>query len=72
MKKYPYLQVDVFEEGNTYPAVSHIFYGETTVEAQEYFKAHMKTDSFLRAAVHTGRYKGMRVKVGMSGYHGDE
>jgi len=68
--KYPYIQVDIYES-DMYPVVTHIFYGKTTEEARGYFKAHMKTDSFLRAAVNTGCYKGMRVRVGISGYNGD-
>jgi hypothetical protein len=63
MKEYRYVQVEIFESGSKYPAVSHIFYGETDEEAEGYLKSHMKTDSFLRAAVHTRRYKGMKLKV---------
>jgi hypothetical protein len=68
--KYPYIQVDIYEN-NKYPAVTHVFHGETAAEAQGYFKAHMKTDSFLRAAVNTGYYKGMRVRVSISGFNGE-
>ena len=63
---YPHVQIDIFESGSKYPAVSHIFYGETIEEARGYVKSHMKTDSFLRAAVHTGRFKGIKLRVGIS------
>lgn len=65
MRSYPHVIVDIFEH-TKYPVVSHIFYGETIEEARGYLKSHIKTDSFLRAAVNTGRFKGMRVKVGIS------
>lgn len=70
MKQYPCVVVDIYER-EMYPIVTHIFRGKTMSEAKSYFKAHMKTDSFLRAAVNTGYYKGMRVRVGISGYNGD-
>jgi hypothetical protein len=70
MKQYPHVIVDIFENG-MYPVVSHIFYGKTIEEAREYFKAHMKTDSFLRSAVHTGYFKNIRVKVGIAEKYGD-
>ena len=63
---YPHVIVEIFESGNKYPVVSHIFYGETIEEARGYLKSHMKTDSFLRAAVNTRRFKGMKLQVGMS------
>lgn len=64
MTGYPHVIVDIFEDGK-YPVVSHVFYGETIEEARGYFKAHMKTDSFLRAAVNTRRFQGMKLKVGI-------
>jgi hypothetical protein len=65
VKQYPHVIVDIYEQPK-YPVVSHIFYGETIEEARGYLKSHMKTDSFMRAAVNTGYFKGMRVKVGIS------
>lgn len=62
MKQYPGIIVDIYET-DMFPVVTHIFRGKTLSEAREYFKAHMKTDSFLRAAVNTGYYKDMRVKT---------
>jgi len=57
MKRYPAIIVDIYES-TMYPVVTHIFRGKTMHEAKSYFHAHMKTDSFLRAAVNTGYYKG--------------
>jgi hypothetical protein len=62
MKHYPCIVVDIYES-DMYPVVTHIFRGKTLSEAREYFQAHMKTDSFLRGAVNTGYYKGMRTPV---------
>lgn len=64
MKYYPSIVVDIYENG-MYPVVTHIFRGKTIQEARDYFQAHMKTDSFLRSAVNTGYYKGMRTPVEM-------
>lgn len=51
--------VSIFEEGKDYPAVVHIFYGQNVGEAQAYFKAHMRTDSFLEACVTKKRFANM-------------
>jgi hypothetical protein len=66
MKNYPHVIVDIYESGAKYPAVSHVFYGETIEEARGYLKSHMKTDSFLRSAINTGRFKGIRMRVGIT------
>lgn len=63
MMKYPHIQVDIYEEGRPYPAVSHIFYGKSQKEAQGYLNAHVGTDSFLRAAIKTGKYQDMNLRV---------
>jgi hypothetical protein len=70
MKQYPYIQVDIYED-TMYPVVSHIFYGKTLTEARAYFQAHMGTDSFLRDAVKTGYFRGMRVQVKMNEVDGE-
>lgn len=69
MKQYPHIIVDTYEQG-MYPVVTHIFRGKTLDEAKSYFRAHMKTDSFLRSAVNTGYYKGMRTAVEMKEVEG--
>ena len=61
-KRYPFIRVDIYES-NSYPVVSHIFYGKTKKESYGYFQAHMKTDEFLRAAVLYQKYKGMLLVV---------
>lgn len=42
---------EIFEGDKTYPAVTHIFTGETLTQAQGYMRAHMKTDSFFSSCV---------------------
>lgn len=64
MKNYPYIEVNIYEN-TMYPVVVHRFYGKTLKEAKSYLTAHMGTDSFLREAVNTGYFKGMRVQVEM-------
>lgn len=62
MKQYPYVQVDIFEN-TLYPVVRHQFFGKTMKEAKSYLTAHMGTDVFLKDAVNTGYFKGMKVQV---------
>lgn len=46
------LVVQIFEQSiKSYPVVEHRFNGRTKKEAENYFKAHMQTDSFLRECV---------------------
>lgn len=66
MMRYPYMQVDIYEEGNEYPVVTHIFNGKTKKEAYGYFMSHMSTDSFLRGAVLDQTFKGMTLRVEVS------
>lgn len=65
MLHVPFIRVDIYEYevDIRYPVVSHIFYGKTLKEAQGYFKAHMKTDEFLRGAVSKGSWKGLELHV---------
>ena len=65
MSKYPYVEVNIYED-TVYPVVMHRFFGKTIEEARGYAKSHMKTDSFMRSAMNTGRFKGIKVKVGVS------
>lgn len=46
--------------GLGYPVVEHMFYGRTPKEAERYFWAHMRTDSFLRACEQGGRFGAIR------------
>ena len=70
MKHYPYIEVNIYED-TMYPVVSHIFYGKTLKEAKSYLTAHMGTDSFLREALKTGYFKGMKVQVEVKQSDGD-
>jgi hypothetical protein len=51
---------DIFEpfgrsEGR-YPIVTHIFRGDTPEQADGYYRAHRRTDAFLRACDDSGRF----------------
>ena len=48
--------VETFETKRTFPIVVHTFNGKTKTEAMGYFRAHLKTDSFLRGCTETGYY----------------
>ena len=41
----------VFESGAKYPAVVHTFYGSSLDQATRIFRAHMKSDAFLRDCI---------------------
>ena len=47
---------EIFEEGQDYPAVTHIFRGHTKDKVIGLFRAHLRTDQFLNACVAKGRY----------------
>lgn len=70
MKNYPYVQVDIFEN-TLYPVVRHQFFGKEMHEARTYMQAHMGTDVFLRDAVKTGYFKGMKVQVKVTEVEGE-
>lgn len=57
------LQIDIYERGTTYAIVRHVFIGKTRAEAAGYFKAHMKTDSFLRGCTKRGKWDGLSCKI---------
>ena len=52
------LIVHTFEDGADYPVVTHIFNGSTREEAQGYYKAHLKSDRFLKGCK-GGNYQGL-------------
>ena len=39
--------------------LEHRFFGETTQEASSVYRAHLKTDSFLRACVEAQNFRGI-------------
>lgn len=44
------------ENGRPYAAVVHAFYGQTLEEAEGYYRAHLKSDQFLRACSTVGKF----------------
>jgi hypothetical protein len=59
---------EIYEAGTAkrgYPVVVHLFNGATKAEARRYFRAHMKTDSFLRGCTKRGKWSQVRCKVRM-------
>lgn len=53
------LIIDTFENGDTQPVLSHVFYGKTANDIGQVVAAHMQTDPFFKAAMTTGRFRGM-------------
>jgi hypothetical protein len=47
---------EIFEGDTPYPVVTHVFTGKTREEAKGYFKAHMKTDRFMREMETSGKF----------------
>ena len=49
----------VYETGGPgFPVVEHIFNGRTYSQALAFFRAHLRSDSFLRSCLTTGYYTG--------------
>lgn len=40
---------DIYEGTGPEPVVRHVFYGSTPAQADGVYRAHLKTDAFLRA-----------------------
>jgi hypothetical protein len=51
----------IYEEGADYPVVTHVFCGMTAEQAQRTYRAHQKTDAFLRGCI-AGRFGEMKCK----------
>lgn len=47
----------IFEGNEAEPTLTHIFYGETRERAEQVYKAHMGTDSFMRSCVYARRFR---------------
>ena len=58
MKKKPTYRIvsEIFEEGSDYPAVTHIFLGDTPQRVRAFLRAHLKNDAFFRACSEKGRF----------------
>lgn len=54
---------NIYEENKDYPAVRHIFMGETAEEAKHYYDSHRKTDSFLRSCDDSHHFKDFDCRV---------
>ncbi len=57
------LQIDIYEDQNPEPVLSHVFYGTTQEEVNKVVQAHMHYDSFFRAAMTTKTFQGMQLIV---------
>ena len=57
------LQHDIFEGTDTFPVLTHLFYGETEQEALDVLKAHSAYDEFLHAALTTMNFKGIPLRT---------
>ncbi len=42
------LTVDTYEEGGKHPMLTHIFHGDSPEQAVAFYRAHLKSDAFLR------------------------
>ena len=57
---------DTFEAGQPMPVVRHIFYAPTREKAMAFYRAHLKTDAFMRECTRKGNFQGKfkcRVKM---------
>lgn len=53
------LSIDIFEDGARTPVLTHTFYGRTAADINDIVLAHQQTDSFFKAAMTTGKFRGM-------------
>lgn len=56
------LRVDTYENKERMPVLTHVFYGQTKAEADGIYRAHLQTDSFLKASVTTHRFRDFSVR----------
>lgn len=47
----------IFENKETEPTLTHVFYGETSDRARAVFASHMKADSFMRGCEVNRKFK---------------
>lgn len=52
----------IFETDKDYPAVVHVFYGKTLVEASRYQMAHMGADIFYRGCTIDKTFRGFKCR----------
>jgi len=51
-----FIRVEIYEEKRKYPIVTHLFLGETVIEAKGYYNAHLKYDTFLAHCIINGQF----------------
>jgi hypothetical protein len=51
----------IFEEGISFPVVTHVFSGMSVDQAQGFYRAHLKSDAFLRGCS-AGKFGSMRCR----------
>lgn len=56
-------QIDIFEGRSKTPTLTHIFHGRTESEIDGLILAHRQTDRFLNAALTTGNFEGIPLRV---------
>lgn len=56
------LTIDIYEDGSRQPVIGHRFYG-TKRQIEGIIAAHMKTDSFFRAAMEGKKFRGMELTI---------
>lgn len=57
------LSIDIFENNERTPVLTHTFYGKTAAEINSVVAAHQQTDSFFRAALTTGKFNGIKLST---------
>jgi hypothetical protein len=58
-----YLIHSIFEGDSETPILCHVFPGETQEAALEILEIHASWDAFLRAAITTHEFQGMKLRV---------
>ena len=61
------LVVNTYEENRVTPVVTHVFHGETKEQAIAFYKAHLRSDAFLRKC-NAGGFKGMKCRNEIVGF----
>lgn len=56
MKMWRIIQ-HIYEGDERDPTLTHVFYGETRDRAEEVYRAHMQSDSFMRGCVTRQRFR---------------
>lgn len=57
------IDISEHQDGVKRRVVRHVFYGKTHKEAKHNERSHRKSDKFLKAALSSGKFKGIRLSV---------